>query len=311
MRYVKIKAKNYNEAMMKLKMEYGDEAIPISHKYIKEGGILHSRFFAKDVVELTAAIQEKKRMTMPRNERKSTLDVTVDEEFTSKVVGSRIINNVEDENVQERIASMRSLNQTAKSGVKQDDSARGGSTAGSGTVQIRQEELESLKRIEREFHDIKEKLNQMMEDRGREQHREELDEHEEPNVKSCFDVLVRNEFDREECLSLISRVKNAMSREDLKDRFKIEKTMKDLLKSRIVTSGPIRPEGKKKVIMFFGPTGVGKTTTMAKLGAIFALREGYRVSFVSIDNYRIAATEQLKKYAEIIKIPILSSILSI
>ena len=56
--------------------------------------------------------------------------------------------------------------------------------------------------------------------------------------------------------------------------------------------------------MFIGPTGVGKTTTMAKLGAIFALREGYRVAFVTIDTYRIAATEQLKKYAEIMKIPI-------
>ncbi len=38
MRYVKIKAKTYNEAMMKLKMEHGDDAIPISHKYVKEGG---------------------------------------------------------------------------------------------------------------------------------------------------------------------------------------------------------------------------------------------------------------------------------
>ena len=56
--------------------------------------------------------------------------------------------------------------------------------------------------------------------------------------------------------------------------------------------------------MFFGPTGVGKTTTMAKLGAIHSLREGHRVAFITIDNYRIAATEQLKKYAEIMKIPI-------
>ena len=60
MRYVKIKAKTYNEAMMKLKMEHGDDAIPISHKYVKEGGLLNSKLFARDVVELTAAMQEKK-----------------------------------------------------------------------------------------------------------------------------------------------------------------------------------------------------------------------------------------------------------
>jgi flagellar biosynthesis protein FlhF len=43
---------------------------------------------------------------------------------------------------------------------------------------------------------------------------------------------------------------------------------------------------------------------MAKLGALYALRESKKVSFVTIDNYRIAATEQLKKYAEIMGIPI-------
>ena len=48
MRYVKIKAKNYNEAMMKLKMEHGDDAIPISHKYVKEGGLFNSKILAQE-----------------------------------------------------------------------------------------------------------------------------------------------------------------------------------------------------------------------------------------------------------------------
>ena len=102
----------------------------------------------------------------------------------------------------------------------------------------------------------------------------------------------------------MEEVRNSMSREDMKDKYKIEKSLKEFLKSRIVTKGPIKMGHKKKVIMFFGPTGVGKTTTMAKLGAIYALREGHSVSFITIDNYRIAATEQLKKYAEIMKIPV-------
>ncbi|MGL4368155.1 MAG: GTP-binding protein, partial [Spirochaetota bacterium] len=55
---------------------------------------------------------------------------------------------------------------------------------------------------------------------------------------------------------------------------------------------------------FVGPTGVGKTTSLAKLGAIFSLREGRSVAFVTIDTYRIAETEQLKKYADIMKIPV-------
>jgi len=54
------------------------------------------------------------------------------------------------------------------------------------------------------------------------------------------------------------------------------------------------------VFAFIGATGVGKTTTIAKLAARFALRERRRVELVTLDTYRIAAVEQLKTYAEII-----------
>ena len=47
MKYLKIIAENYNEAMKKLRLEHGDEAIPISHKYVKQGGFFNSRFLRK------------------------------------------------------------------------------------------------------------------------------------------------------------------------------------------------------------------------------------------------------------------------
>lgn len=59
-----------------------------------------------------------------------------------------------------------------------------------------------------------------------------------------------------------------------------------------------------KVAALIGPTGVGKTTTVAKLAANFALKEKYRVALVTADTYRIAAVEQLKTYADLIGIPI-------
>ncbi len=59
---------------------------------------------------------------------------------------------------------------------------------------------------------------------------------------------------------------------------------------------------KKKIIILVGPTGVGKTTTIAKIAASF-LENGKNVSFVTIDNYRIAAADQLNKYADIMNIP--------
>ena len=58
------------------------------------------------------------------------------------------------------------------------------------------------------------------------------------------------------------------------------------------------------VIAFVGPTGVGKTTTIAKLAASFKLKLGRRVALITSDTYRIAAVEQLRTYAEIIGLPI-------
>lgn len=64
------------------------------------------------------------------------------------------------------------------------------------------------------------------------------------------------------------------------------------------------PDQGRKVVAFFGPTGVGKTTTIAKLAAKFAIQEGYQVSLITADTYRISAVEQLKTYSDIMGIPI-------
>ncbi|QTA37838.1 flagellar biosynthesis protein FlhF [Thermosipho ferrireducens] len=56
-------------------------------------------------------------------------------------------------------------------------------------------------------------------------------------------------------------------------------------------------------IMFIGPTGVGKTTTLAKLAAKYSLNEHKKVGILTLDTYRIAATEQLKTYATLMDIP--------
>ncbi len=318
MKYLKITAENYNEAMRKLRMEHGDEAIPISHKYVKEGGLFNSRFFAKEVVELTAAVKDKRPFPgsglTGTGGKKSTIDFIVDDKKDGTGLGKvqdiidRASSSREETKVESINRSIDTLNNSLnnlKSPTKQieEPEIRGTIENSIQNERITVEEAgESLlvRNIEKEVNDIKNALNRLLD---AQKQQGSFSEEESP-FAPYRDILEYNDFDPEECEFIIKEVKNSISREDMKDKFKIEKSLKDLIKSRIITSGPLKKGNKKKIVMFIGPTGVGKTTTMAKLGAIHSLREGSKVAFITIDNYRIAATEQLKKYAEIMRIPI-------
>jgi flagellar biosynthesis protein FlhF len=77
-----------------------------------------------------------------------------------------------------------------------------------------------------------------------------------------------------------------------------------MVEKEIRCAPPIKAvRGRRKVVALVGPTGVGKTTTLAKLAANFRLRDGLKVGLVTIDTYRVAAVEQLRTYAEIIDLP--------
>ena len=58
------------------------------------------------------------------------------------------------------------------------------------------------------------------------------------------------------------------------------------------------------MIFFIGPTGVGKTTTIAKIASKFKVEQGKHVAFLTADTYRISATEQLRTYANILEAPL-------
>lgn len=118
--------------------------------------------------------------------------------------------------------------------------------------------------------------------------------------------LLQNAVADEVALSLVRKLEDALSPEQMKNPDEVRHRLSQLLIQSLPTSGPIVPAGtgEPHIAALIGPTGVGKTTTVAKLAANFSLREGKEVGLITLDTYRIAAVEQLKTYANIINVPL-------
>ena len=121
-------------------------------------------------------------------------------------------------------------------------------------------------------------------------------------LQVLYDILIKNELNEIFAASLIGDIERELPSELLDDEDAIEEKLTEKLGRSFSFSGPINLDSPGKVIFFVGPTGVGKTTTIAKIAAFFTLNMAKKVALISIDTFRIAAVEQLRTYAEILGI---------
>jgi flagellar biosynthesis protein FlhF len=121
-----------------------------------------------------------------------------------------------------------------------------------------------------------------------------------PPLQAARDRLVRAGLAAGTALELLARLPAG-----LVGRTGAEDALRRLLVRETRTGGPLLELGDwKKTVMLVGPTGVGKTTTIAKLAAHYHGREKRAVSLVTLDTYRLAAVEQLRLYAKAIGVPL-------
>lgn len=124
-----------------------------------------------------------------------------------------------------------------------------------------------------------------------------------------YSRLIENEVAQEVADEVVAAVRDELTPTELADdgivRLAVLRRLETLLPvcENVAAPGPT-PDGRPLTIALIGPTGVGKTTTIAKLAAAYRLRHGKRVTLITSDTYRIAAVDQLRTYANIIGVPL-------
>jgi len=125
-----------------------------------------------------------------------------------------------------------------------------------------------------------------------------------PELFEIFTQLIDADMEDEIARELIFGLRQKGTPEQIADPTASRALLSAMVEGDIRCTSPIIAEpGHRKIVALVGPTGVGKTTTIAKLAANFRLRDGIKMGLVTVDTYRIAAVEQLRTYAEIIDLP--------
>lgn len=121
---------------------------------------------------------------------------------------------------------------------------------------------------------------------------------------NLFLDLVDSGVERKLASRLINTLQYQTEADNITNHQVVRKKLFNILTASVSAPEPLRLEkGKRKIVVMVGPTGSGKTTTIAKLSSYFKLMEAKKVALVSIDSYRIGAEAHLRTYAEILDIP--------
>ncbi|HUE72502.1 MAG TPA: flagellar biosynthesis protein FlhF [Pirellulaceae bacterium] len=116
--------------------------------------------------------------------------------------------------------------------------------------------------------------------------------------------LMRQQLPAEAAGNLIAELQDAAAQQGLVRYRQLCQRLLGVIAGRLAVRGPIRLlPASRRIVALVGPTGVGKTTTAAKLAAHFHLREQQRVGLLTAESFRIAADTQLQAYAEIMNLP--------
>nr|WP_308742338.1 flagellar biosynthesis protein FlhF [uncultured Anaerocolumna sp.] len=291
----KFQGNTETEAIMLAKEELGKDAIVMNIKTITPKGIY--KLFRSPIVEITAAMDD---TNLPSVEKKELVSEKTSPKFSAYVKDnlSDILQEdkensttVETSAIEKKLNSLQELleKQLNESRTEQREDHTGQWEDHTKQWEPHTKQWEPHTKQWGEKEDIK------------------ADEKETANknlslIQLVYNQLLHNEVDEKFINQILGEIENKYKKDTTLDNLLANVYQKIILKLGQPKTIELE-ENKTKVIFFIGPTGVGKTTTIAKIASTLKLNKKAKVAMVTSDTYRIAAVEQLRTYANILSVP--------
>lgn len=263
----KFQGKTEAEATENAKKELGNGVVVMNVKNLKKKGLFS--FFKPQLVEVTVALEEEtERFVAPKKETPHTGIAPVID---------RPVN----------VAPVVSQAEAEKEGK---------------TVEVLEEKIDSLQnllvaQLQKKDEAEEEKVTELKKDEA-----PAKDENIVRFMKLLYNIMLENEIDEKYINQIMDEIEK-VHKPGMPFDYALANTYQKMIlkfgKPSCIspaTSGP-------KVVFYVGPTGVGKTTTIAKIASKFSVEDKKKVALLTADTYRIAAAEQLRTYANILEVP--------
>ncbi|MBU3208836.1 flagellar biosynthesis protein FlhF [Clostridium algidicarnis] len=278
---------NMNEAMTRIRYELGKDAVIISQRKIRKSGI--KGFFAKKVIEVTAAAEN------PSSKKEE------DSMGDSLKTISNIIKNESEYKIENNMSNSQPLTKDdiiiPKTNIHIKDENNKDLEKDNENSLLHKEDNYELTQQIKEMKDILNKLSIKKDDLIIEDSHSKLgdlnDSKEYIEIEKMKKNLKALDIDGFLVDNIIEDARN------IKEPLDMEERVKKVMLNSINISTEDNFIGK---VVFVGPTGVGKTTTIAKLAGKLSLIEKKKVGLITLDTYRIGAVDQLRTYADIMGI---------
>ncbi len=305
----KFEAENMATALKQVRQTLGSEALILSTRTLGKKGL---GVLGKQIIEVTAAIESPAMKNGFRKAVPNTAPKTATLGKIPAAYGGRV-ETLEDEQVS--LSKAATSQNIEVKGSPLEDEVR----------QLRSQlEAQNVNQLQAELNQLKELMQQLAQ--AQQESRVEavfnpesqpvqlpLNSHQqqvvpmpqlktpvEQSLEDLHDILLERGIDRESAATIARFAAPKMNERQRRELGPCREFLTTTVAKLVQTTGPLwSPGDPQKRISLIGATGVGKTTTIAKLAAEAITQSGARVVLVTIDTYRIAAVEQLKVYGEI------------